>query len=495
LRITFNTAINPASLASAISFTDLGTATSIAYSSSIENGNTVVIQPSSNLMGFKVYKVAISKSLKSTAGGALESEISITFNTGFDNTDKFAQISDEELLTKVQQQTLKYFYDFGHPVSGMARERNTSGNLVTSGGTGFGVMALLTGISRNFITKTEGLARIQKIVGFLKTADRFHGAYAHWLDGSTGKVIPFSAKDDGGDLVETSLLLQGLLSARQYFNGSSNEETALRNDISQIYNTVEWDWYRKDGGSTLYWHWSPNYNWEMNLPVKGWNEALITYVLAASSPTHPIPKSVYDNGWAQNGAMKNGNTYFGVQLPLGEPNGGPLFFSHYSFLGITPTGLTDAYANYELQNKAHTQINYNYCVANPKNYYGYGDNCWGLTASDIQNGYTASSPTNDRGVIAPTAAISSMPYAPENSLKALRFFYYKLGDKLFKEYGFIDAFSLQDQWFASSTLAIDQGPIIIMIENYRTKMLWNLFMSAPEVKTGMKSLGFNSPNL
>jgi hypothetical protein len=495
LRITFNTAINPADLASAVSFTDLGTAASIAFSSSIESGNTVVIQPSSTLSGFKVYNVAISKSLKSTNGGNLESDVSVTFNTGFDNSDKFAIISDEELLTKVQQQTFKYFYDFGHPVSGMARERNTSGNLVASGGTGFGVMALLTGINRNFITKAEGLARIQKIVGFLKIADRFHGAYPHWIDGATGKVIPFSAKDDGGDLVETSLLLQGLLSARQYFSGSSTEETSLRADISQIYNTVEWDWYRKDGGSVLYWHWSPTYNWEMNLPIKGWNEGLITYVLAASSPTHPIPKSVYDNGWAQNGAMKNGNTYFGVQLPLGEPNGGPLFFSHYSFLGINPTGLTDAYANYETQTKAHTQINYNYCVANPKNYYGYGENCWGLTASDIQNGYAASSPTNDRGVIAPTAAISSMPYAPENSLKALRFFYYKLGDKLFKEYGFIDAFSLQDQWFASSTLAIDQGPIIIMIENYRTKMLWNLFMSAPEVKTGMKSLGFNSPNL
>jgi len=433
--------------------------------------------------------------LKSAAGGSLDTESSVTFNTGFDNSDKFAVISDDELLTKVQQQTFKYFYDFGHPTSGMARERNTSGNLVTSGGTGFGVMALITGINRNFITKTEGLERVRKIVGFLKTAERFHGAYPHWIDGTTGKVIPFSAKDDGGDLVETSLLLQGLLTARQYFNGASTEETTLRNDISQIYNTVEWDWYRKDGGSVLYWHWSPNFNWDMNLPIRGWNEALITYVLAAASPTHAIPKSVYDNGWAQNGSMRNGNTYYGVQLPLGEPSGGPLFFSHYSFLGINPIGLTDAYANYETQVKAHTQINYNYCVANPKNYYGYGENCWGLTASDIQNGYTASSPTNDRGVIAPTAAISSMPYTPENSLRALRFYYYKLGDKLFKEYGFVDSFSLQDQWFASSTLAIDQGPIIIMIENYRSKLLWNLFMSSPEVKTGMRSLGFSGPNL
>ncbi|MNY23248.1 hypothetical protein D3C86_1569050 [compost metagenome] len=233
----------------------------------------------------------------------------------------------------------------------------------------------------------------------------------------------------------------------------------------------------------------------MNLPISGWNESLITYVLAASSPTHSIPKSVYDNGWAQNGVMKNGTSYFGIQLPLGPNMGGPLFFAHYSFLGINPLGLTDTYANYETQNKAHTLVNYNYCKTNPKGYYGYSDQCWGLSASDINNGYTASSPTNDVGVIAPTAAIASLPYTPEESMKAIKYFYYKLGDKIFKEYGFVDAFSLDQHWFASSNLAIDQGPIIIMIENHRSKLLWNLFMSCPEVKSGMLKLGFSSPNL
>ena len=323
---------------------------------------------------------------------------------GTEYPDKFPRITNEELLTKVQQQTFKYFYDFGHPHSGMARERNTSGDLVTSGGTGFGVMALITGISRGFISRPEGLARIQKIVSYLKTADRFHGAYPHWLDGNTGKVIPFSPKDNGGDLMETAFLMQGLLTARQYFNGADAAESVLRTDINAIYNGVEWDWYRKDNSNVLYWHWSPNYNWDMNLPIRGWNEGLIVYVLAASSPTHPIPKSVYDNGWAQNGAMKNGNTYYGMKLPLGEANGGPLSFAHYSFLGINPNGLTDAYADYAEQTKAHTLINYNYCKANPLNYTGYGENCWGLTASDIPNGYTASSPNNDKGIIAPTAA-------------------------------------------------------------------------------------------
>lgn len=495
VKIRFSTAINGSDLSANIAFKNLSNAVNVAFTATLENENTIVIQPAATLAGLTVYNITVPTTLKSTAGGNLQTEVSITFNTGIADTDKFPRITDEELLTKIQQQTFKYFYDFGHPQSGMARERNTSGDVVTSGGSGFGVMALVTGIHRNFITRAEGLARIQKIVNFLKTADRFHGAYPHWLNGNTGAVVPFSQKDNGGDLIETSLLMQGLLSARQYFNGADQAEATLRANINDIYNAVEWDWYRKDNSNTLYWHWSPDYNWDMNMRVTGWNEALITYVLAASSPTHTIPKSVYDNGWAQNGAIKNGSVYYGIPLPLGPDQGGPLFFAHYSFLGINPMGLTDAYANYEVQNKAHALINYNYCKANPKGHYGYSEQCWGLTASDINNGYTASSPTNDVSVIAPTAAIASLPYTPDESMKAIKFFYYKLGDKIFKEYGFIDAFSLQQQWFAGSTLAIDQGPIIIMIENHRSKLLWNLFMSCPEVKSGMQKLGFSGPDL
>ena len=231
------------------------------------------------------------------------------------------------------------------------------------------------------------------------------------------------------------------------------------------------------------------------MQVKGWNECLITYVLAASSTTHPVPKIVYDNGWASNAGMKNNNVYYGIQLPLGPSLGGPLFFAHYSFLGINPTDLTDAYANYWAQNKNHTLINYNYCKANPLNYFGYSDSVWGLTASNIENGYTAGSPTNDKGYIAPTAALSSFPYTPVESMQALKFYYYVLGDKIWKEHGFVDAFSLHSTWFANSFLAIDQGPIIVMIENHRSGLLWNLFMSCPEIKDGLRSLGFQSPYL
>jgi len=494
IKITFSTPINLSSASGNITLNDAN-GTAIAFTPTLENNdNTVVITPTT-LQPITKYILTVNTGLLSKAGNKLQSAISVNLITAVDDTDKFPRITDDELLTLVQKQTFKYFWDFGHPTSGLARERNTSGNTVTSGGSGFGIMALVTGISRNFISRADGLARIQKMVSFLKTAERFHGAYPHWLDGNTGKVIPFSTKDNGGDLVETSYLMAGLITARQYFNGADPAETTLRTDINNIYNGVEWSWYRKDNSNTLYWHWSPNYNWDMNLPIKGWNECLVTYVMAASSPTYSIPKTVYDNGWAQNGAMKNGNTYYGVQLPLGSANGGPLFFAHYSFMGINPTGLTDAYANYETQTKAHTLINYNYCKANPLGFYGYGENVWGLTASDIKNGYTASAPGNDVGVIAPTAAISSIAYTPTESLQALKYFYYKLGNKTWGDYGFYDAFSLHDQWFATSTLAIDQGPIVVMIENYRSKLIWNLFMSAPEVKAGMKNLGFSSPNL
>ncbi|MDB5200117.1 MAG: beta-glucosidase [Chitinophagaceae bacterium] len=496
IKFTFSAPVNRSTVATSFILKNSSGAT-VAYNVSYENSdNTVVIQPSSPLGYLSKYSLSVTTDIKSAAGGSFLTPLNVDLLTAIDPADKFPLLSDNALLDLVQQQTFKYFWDFGHPVSGLARERNTSGETVTSGGSGFGIMAIVTGISRNFITRAQGLARMQIIVNFLKnTAQKFHGAFPHWLNGTTGVVIPFSTKDNGADLVETSYLMQGLLTARQFFNGADATETTLRSDINILWDGVEWSWFRQNNQNVLYWHWSPNYNWDMNFQIRGWNEALITYVLAASSLTSAIPKIVYDNGWAQNGAMKNGKTFYGYQLPLGPDYGGPLFFAHYSFLGINPVGLSDAYASYQSQTINHTKINYEYCKANPKAYYGYSTDCWGLTASDIQNGYTASSPTNDVGVIAPTAALSSFPYSPAESMQALKFFYYKLGDKLWGQYGFKDAFSLQNVWFADSYLAIDQGPIIIMIENYRTGLLWNLFTSCPEVKTGMRNLGFTAPYL
>ncbi len=496
IKFSFTAPVTAAEVNGKISFTDNGGST-VSYTATLQSNNTVaLLQPTAALKGLNKYVINVSSALQSSDGGKLVNPVSINLTTGIDSTDKFPQISDSALLTLVEQQTFKYFWDFGHPVSGMARERNSSGDVVTTGGSGFGIMAMLVAAERHFISRADALSRITTIVNFLSTkCTAYHGAFSHWINGATGATVPFSAQDDGGDIVETSYMMEGLLCARQYFSGSATDETILRTDINKLWDAVDWNWYRNNNQNVLYWNWSPDQGFVVNVQVNGWDEALITYVLAASSNTSSISKTVYDNGWAKNGGMKNGKAFYGITLPLGPDFGGPLFFAHYSFLGINPHSLTDAYADYWTQNTAHTKINYSYCVANPHGYQGYSNVCWGLTASDIDGGYTASSPTNDGGYIASTAAISSLPYAPAQSMQALRFFYYKLGDKIWGQYGFTDAFNLSNIWFASSYLAIDQGPEIVMIENYRSNLLWRLFMSCPEIKTGMKNLGFNSPNL
>jgi len=467
----------------------IGTSCSYHFDSA---SRKLTISPEEELLPLSLYRLIIDQGLN--MGGIIISGYSASFRTVLDSTPKFPQISDDSLLTLVQKKTFGYFWDYGHPTSGLARERLGSGNVVTSGGSGFGMMTVITGIERNFITREEGFDRLNKIVNFLISpeTDRFHGAFPHWLDGSTGKVIPFSSNDNGGDLVETAFLMQGLLTVREYFRVGNDDEKMMCDSITKLWEEVDWNWYQRENQDILYWHWSPDKGWIMNMGIAGWNEALIVYVLAASSPSHPITQTVYTLGWARNGGypMVNNKTFYDVLLPLGPDYGGPLFFSHYSFLGLDPRNLTDQYASYWEQNRAHSKINHAYCVADPKGYAGYSDSCWGLTASDIQNGYSASSPTNDLGVIAPTAAISSMPYMPQESMKALKFFYYVLGDKLWGQYGFYDAFNLTTGWYANSYIAIDQGPIVCMIENYRTGLLWNLFMSADEVKAGLDKLGF-----
>ena len=401
------------------------------------------------------------------------------------------QLTDEKLLDLVQHQSFKFFYDFGHPVSGMSRERNSNLDTVTSGGTGFGLMTLVVGMERGYITRQEGTDRLDKIISFLETCDRYHGVWPHWLNGSTGEVIPFSPKDNGADLVETAFLVQGLITVREYLLDTNEKEKELKERIGILWQEVEWDWFTQGGQEVLYWHWSPDFGWEMNHDIRGHNETLITYVLAASSPTHAIDSQVYHKGYARNGEIINGSDFYGIKLPLGDELGGPLFFSHYSFLGLDPRNLEDQYANYWEQNKNHTLINRQYCIENPNSFLGYSADCWGLTASDNHQFYSAHSPTNDLGVITPTAAISSIPYTPEYSIQAIRYFYYELGEDLWGEYGFYDSFNMTEEWWADSYLAIDQGPIVVMIENYRTGLLWDLFMSAPEIAQGLTKLGFS----
>tara|TARA_R110000868_G_scaffold100301_4_gene275899 strand:- start:6430 stop:7788 length:1359 start_codon:yes stop_codon:yes gene_type:complete len=414
--------------------------------------------------------------------------------------------NDNRLLDTVQKQTINYFWEGAEPNSGLARERlhmddiypTSPKNTVTTGGSGFGLMAILVGVERGFITRQEALNRYFKIVDFLEKADRFHGAWPHWMNGETGKVVPFSKKDNGGDLVETAFLVQGLLTVSEYFKSGNEKEQELVAKIDKLWKDVEWDWYTKNGEDVLYWHWSPEYAWEMNFPVGGYNECLIMYVLAAASPTHPITKSVYEKGWARNGAIVSKDSLYGEALVLDyyehdDAAVGPLFWAHYSYLGLNPQGLKDQYADYWKLVQNQAKIHYKYALDNPKQYKGYGDSLWGLTSSYSIKGYAGHRPGADLGVIAPTAALSSFPYTPKESMQMLKNLY-KNHDSLIGKYGPYDAFSLQDGWYLPKYLAIDQGPIPVMIENYKTGLLWNLFMNNNDVKTGLEKLGFTINN-
>lgn len=419
----------------------------------------------------------------------------------FNKTKAAQPISDHALLDSVQHRTFLYFWDGAEPISGMARERyhvddvypKNDKNIVTSGGSGFGIMAIIAGIERGYVSREQGYERIDKMITFLENADRYHGVYPHWWYGETGKVKSFSGMDNGGDLVETSFLMQGLLAAHQYFVHGNTREKELAYRIDRIWKEVDWDWYRNNK-NILYWHWSPEFLWGINFAIHGYNECLITYVLAAASPTHGVPAEVYHQGWAQNDSIIAPHEVESHKLNMRYQNIngiGPLFWAHYSFLGLNPNGLKDKYADYFHEMRNFTLINRDYCVRNPNNFKGYGTNCWGLTASYSLKGYAAHMPEskNDVGVISPTAAISSIVYAPKESMLAMRYFYDK-GDKLWGKYGFYDAFCENEDWYPQRYLAIDQGPISVMIENYRSKLLWHLFMSHPDVQNGLKKLGF-----
>ncbi len=467
----------------------------------------------SNIGGYRVYKlISGSYQMIGTANssdrfyidfiGAADvqasykvSAINTTLTESPLSSEVFAtthQMNDDEWLDMLQEANFRFFWDYAHPVSGLTRERYGSGDNVTSGGSGFGVMAIIVGINRNFITRQQGSERILKIVNFLKNkAQRFHGVWPHWLDGETGAVIPFSQYDNGGDLVESCFMLQGLLTARQYFNQNNTTENSIRSVITQLWEETEFDWYRRTTTSNfLYWHWSPNYAWQINMALQGPNETQICYLLGIASPTHSIPASLYRNGWASSSHYVNNKTFYGYKLYVGWDYGGPLFFAHYSFLGFDPRDKKDSYANYFVNNKNIALIHNAYCAANPNNFTGYNASTWGLTASDDPTGYRVHEPVNDNGTITPTAALASFPYTPEKSMDALKSFYNNYGSKIWGIYGFTDAFNVKLNWYADSYLAIDQGPIIAMVENYRSGLLWNNFMSNPEIQPMLNAIGF-----
>ncbi len=402
------------------------------------------------------------------------------------------EMKDAELVSSIQEATFRYFWDYAHPVSGMTRERYySSRDGCASGGTGFGLLAIMVGAERGFVTRDEAAQRVLTIAEFLEKADRYHGAWAHWINGDTGKTINFSRTDDGADIVETALLMQGLLTVRQYFDQDNAVEKKLRATITRLWETVEWDWFLKDG--YMIWHWSPNHGFEKNLKVRGYNECMIVYLLGIASPTHPIPADSYYNGWAGHSKYASGEKHYGITQPVGPHMGGPLFLSHYSFTCFDPRGKKDKFTNYFENAKAITKIHREYCKDNPGEFKGYNGLAWGLTACYTPDGYRACHPgKKDNGTIAPTAALGSMPYTPKESLATLKYFYHELGDRLWGPFGFYDSFNLDRNWFSDGYIAIDQGPIIVMIENARTGLCWKNFMKNPEIQPMLDAIGWEA---
>jgi len=418
-------------------------------------------------------------------------------------------LTDDELLTMVQEASFRYYWDGAHPQAGMAIEiQPGDDNLVALGASGFGIMALVVGVERQFVTRDQGVERMLRILRFLSAADRFHGVWPHFLDGRTGKAIAyFGPYDDGGDLVETAFLLQGLLAARQYFDRDTAGEREIRETVTRFWETVEWDWYRQRPDSDfLYWHWSPDHGFRISHPLVGWNETMIVYLLAIASPTHGVPASLYHTGWAGQSDLAvryrrawsrttdgdhyvNGHEYYGIPLDVGVGNGGELFFTHFSFMGFDPRGRRDRYTNYFDNNRNIARIQHAYALDNPLKRTGYGDDSWGRSAG-VNAGSGRATPAGDNGTITVSAALSSMPYTPEASMKALKHFYRDLGDRLWGIYGFRDGFNLTEDWFEDVYMGLNQAPIVVMIENYRTGLVWNRFMANPEIEPALAKIGF-----
>lgn len=418
-------------------------------------------------------------------------------------------MTDDQLLTMVQQGCFRYYWEGANPVAGLAPEVLPGDpDLIAVGGNGFGVMALIVATQRHFVAREQADARMLKIVRFLSRADRFHGAWPHFLNGRTGHVIPLFGKyDDGGDLVETAFMMQGLLAARQYFDRDTPAEREIRDTITRLWHGVDWSWYRRTPDSpVLYWHWSPDHGFYIHHPLVGWNETMMVYLLAIASPTHPVPASMYDSGWAGTAPLQihyrqgwsrttqgdhyaNGHSYYGIKLDVGEGPGGDLFFTQFSFMGFDPRGLRDRYTDYFANNRALAQINRAYCIANPRHYVGYGPDCWGISAG-INVGGGQPQPRDDNGTISVMAALGCMPYTPQASLAALKHYYRDLGPKVWGIFGFHDSFNQTENWYEPVYMALDQAPIVVMIENHRTGLVWKCFMANPEIRPALQAIGF-----
>lgn len=428
-------------------------------------------------------------------------------------TDSVKSKIESPFLDSLSERTFHYFWDLADPVSAQVPDRWPSESFSSIAATGFGLTAYLVGVERGYITRQQAAERVLKTLKFLQDAPKgdsksgvigFRGFFYHFIDMRTGlrfKEVELST-------IDTGLLMAGILSCQTYFDGDNNTENQIRAIADALYRAVEWDWALNDK-KCMSMGWNPESGF-LDAQWKGYNEAMVLLVMALGSPTHPIP----EGSWQEWTKTYKWGKYYDQEMV----NFGPLFGHQYSHMYIDFRGIQDAYMkekgiDYFENSRRATYANRAYCINNPSGFTGYSENVWGLTACDGPGnegksdpnisfmGYSARGAAKwyvvDDGTIAPTAAGGSIPFAPEICIPALEEMHNKYGSMIYDKYGFKDAFNLsfprtdgQHGWVDQDYLGIDEGPIVIQIENYRNELVWNLMKKNPYIVDGLKKAGF-----
>ncbi len=403
-------------------------------------------------------------------------------------------LTDEALLDSLQRTAFEYFWNEANPVNGLIRDRNQSWSPCSIAAQGFGFSAICIAIDHGWVTLEEGRARIRLAMDTLWNGAQgpeqynrngYKGLFYHFLDYNSG----VRTWDSELSTIDTALLMAGVLDAQEYFTGADPLDGELRALADSLYLRVDWDFMRNFGAG-IRMGWKPETGFNTFGNWVGYNEAMILYILALGSPTHPVPTYTWTT-WTNN---YNWGTQYGYTYLIFPP----LFGHQYSHCWIDFRGIQDNYMrlkdiDYFENSRRATLAAREYCIANPFGHVGYGPNTWGLTASDDPGGYLAHGAPpaqNDNGTITPTAAAGSIPFAPEVVVPALQNMYDAYGVMLWGKYGFKDAFNLGQFWWGTDYLGIDQGPIIIMIENYLNGAVWNRFMQNPYLQAGLAGAGF-----
>ncbi len=404
-------------------------------------------------------------------------------------------ITTEALLDTVQHAGVMYFWNEANPANGMVKDRDTGGSVSSIAATGFGLSALCIGVDHGWLDRAAVRSRVLTTLNTFWTGPQgtavngmigYKGLYYHWLDMNTAT----RTWDAELSTIDTALLMAGIIDARHYFTGSDPEEVQIRALADSIYLRCNWEFMRNFSNG-IKMGWKPGGGGFGGFgPWVGYNEAMILYILALGSPTHPIPASQWTT-WTSTYSWQTRYGYTNINFP-------PLFGHQYSHCWVDFRGLQDVFTfskgiTYFENSRRATLAQRAYCIANPSNWVAYSDSLWGLTASDDPFGYAAHGappPWSENGTITPTAGISSLPFAPEVVVPLMHNLWDNWRGTLWGPYGFTDAFNPTQSWVGQDVLGIDQGPIVMMIENYRNEAVWRRISQNEWIANGLTRAGF-----